>query len=348
MSNNTLVGSQPGATARTRPPGPSFVGLVGVELRRLWWRRLTKLAAVAAVAFVALTMVGVHNATSPAEVERRLADYNSFVASQPAQLEQCLADEKRAQESDPAVDFGCEGLQRPTPAEFGLVLESRGALITETSYVMVYLLGFLAYLVGASFVAAEFSTGSMANWLTFQPRRPRVATSKLTAATLGGLVLGVVAIGLTVLGVTVVTALNSAPDNPQLPVGPEVAPGTVTVNLLRVVVAVALGGLGGAALAFVMRSTAGVIGFAIGYTILVEGFIANAFGEGRYRPWFLQLHLDAFIQNGATYYYTECDQNGCQSAEQVLSYTQGWVYLLAVAVVGVVVALLVFRRRDVS
>ena len=37
-------------------------------------------------------------------------------------------------------------------------------------------------LLAGSFVSAEFSTGSIGNWLTFAPRRVRVYLSKVLAA----------------------------------------------------------------------------------------------------------------------------------------------------------------------
>ena len=62
----------------------------------------------------------------------------------------------------------------------------------------MYLTGLVAFLVAASFVGAEFTTGSLANWLTFVPRRSTVFVSKLTVVAAFSLLLGLLAAALTV------------------------------------------------------------------------------------------------------------------------------------------------------
>ena len=44
---------------------------------------------------------------------------------------------------------------------------------------------FIGFIIGADFVAAEISSGSMGNRLTSEPRRMRVSASKLSAVGLG-------------------------------------------------------------------------------------------------------------------------------------------------------------------
>lgn len=360
--SDTLVPAASRPRTHAPPAGTSFVGLVGIELRRLWWRRLTKVAVVAVAAFIALATVQVYQQTNPENIAARVDDYNRVVAEMKSQYAAMPAEEKAAQlascksaeaeqvqgGSDPG-DFGCDQMfQPPTPENFGLVNPARGELIRGVAQAGLYLLGFLAFLLGASFVAAEFTSGSMGNWLTFQPRRLRVATAKLLAATTGGVAIGAVGVGLATLGVTLVTTINRPDATLKLPDAAELEGGSVAQTLVRVVAAVALGGLGGAVLALILRSTAAVIGFVIGYGIIFEGYIANAFDGGRLRPWFAGINIDAFVQNGAKYFVETCTDNGCQGTQATNSYTHGWVYLLIIAVVGVVIALLSFRRRDVS
>ena len=43
----------------------------------------------------------------------------------------------------------------------------------------IYLVALTALMVAGSFIGAEYSTGSIANWLSFIPRRGRVFASKL-------------------------------------------------------------------------------------------------------------------------------------------------------------------------
>lgn len=70
---------------------------------------------------------------------------------------------------------------RKVVAVQGLDAEIMPGLVQGSSYV----LAFAAFLIGASFVGAEFSSGAIGNWLTFEPRRLRVYGSKLLAAATG-------------------------------------------------------------------------------------------------------------------------------------------------------------------
>lgn len=360
MSNETLLPADSRPRATLRPGGTSFIGLVGVELRRLWWRRLTKVAIVGVIAFVGLASYGVYQQTSPETIAQRVDEFNRNVAEmkqqqasmtaadKAAQLASCRADEETQKKVQPDANFRCDSFGLPSPQDYGLVNTARDELVRGLTQASVYVLGFLAFLLGASFVAAEFSSGSMGNWLTFAPRRLRVAASKLSAATIAGAALGLLGVGLSLLAVTGVTTINRPDASLKLPDAAPTTTEPLSLSLLRIVVVVALGGLGGAAIGLLMRSTAAVVGLVLGYAVVVEGFVANGIGDGRLKPWFVSLNLDAFVQNGATYYVTKCDANGCQGVPLTNSFTHGWVYLLVIAVVGVVAALAVFRRRDVT
>jgi ABC-2 type transport system permease protein len=358
MSDDVATEVRP--RAETRPRGTTWVGLVGVELRRLWWRRLTKVVLLAIVAFVGLSTVQVYQQTNPEVIAQRLEEFNRYAAEVRAQqaslsaeekaqqIATCRADQESARQSDPRADFRCDEQFAPTLAGYGLVEAARSQLVGDAARALLYLLGFLAFLLGASSVAAEMTTGSMGNWLTFEPRRLRVATTKLAAATLGGLGVAVAGIALITLAVVGVTTLNRPGESVDLPDAPPSTDGPVSLLLLRVVVAVALGGLGGAVLGLLVRSTAAVVGVVLGYAVVVEGFVANGIQDGRLQPWFLRLNIDSFVGDCATYVVRTCGLDGCQGSALTNSYTHGWVYLLAVAVVGVVADLLVFRRRDVG
>lgn len=346
--------------AHVRPTGTSFVGLVGVELRRLWWRRLTKVVILAVVVLVGVTTYAAYQQSSPESIAQRLDDYNAMVAEQKrhlesmtpeekaAQLESCRRDEASARENDPSVSFECDRMfELPSLESFGIVNTARDALTVGQAQSGVYFFGFLAFMLGASFIAAEFGTGSMGNWLTFQPRRLRVGAAKLLAALGGGLGIGALGVGLAALGATLVTTVNRPDSTLRIPEAPA-TDDAVVETLLRVVAIVALGGFGGAVIGLVVRSTAGVIGLVLGWSIVVEGIIANSFEGGRLQPWFMRVNIEAFVDRDAPYFVTVCGPDGCQGSQLVNTYTHGWIYVLVVAVVGAVVALALFKRRDVT
>jgi ABC-2 type transport system permease protein len=359
--SEAVLSSESRPRSDVRPRGTSFAGLVGVELRRLWWRRLTRMALVATLLFVGFACFSAFQETRPSAIAERVADYNRVVAdmkqqldSMPAaerqaQVEECRKQQAQATGGDPSADFDCDQINTPPSlAQFGLLDTSRAEMTRSIAQEGVYLFGFLAFLVGASFVAAEFSSGAIATWLTFCPKRLRVAGSKLVAALLGGLGLGALAISLTALGAYLVTTANRPDGSLHLPDAPVDAGDPLTLALLRVLVAVTLGGLGGAALGLLARSTAGVIGFVAGYAVLVEGFLAHGVQGGALQPWFVGVNIDAFVRKGATYFVDRCGPDGCSGQSVALSYTHGWVYLLVLSVVGVGAAPAVFRRRDVG
>ena len=72
--SETLVSRESRPRSELRPSGTSFAGLVGVEVRRLWWRRLTKAVVVAVVLFTGATIYNAYNASSPERLaqQRRL------------------------------------------------------------------------------------------------------------------------------------------------------------------------------------------------------------------------------------------------------------------------------------
>lgn len=361
MSQHALLSDDTQTSSAMRPRGTTLTGLVGVELRRLWWRRLARMVLVAIVLFVGFASFTAFQDTRPAAIAQRVADYNRMVADmkqqldamspadRQAQLDDCRKQQAQARASDPSADLGCDQMNRPpTLSQFGLVNTSRTEMTRSTAQEGVYLFGFLAFLLGASFVAAEFASGAMGTWLTFCPQRLRVAASKLVVAALGGLGLGVLAVGLTALGAYVVTTLNRPDSSLNLPDASTNADDPLVVALLRVVVVIALGGLGGAVLGLLARATAGVIGIVVGYAVLVEGFVAHGVQGGALQPWLVRLNVDAFVGKGATYFVESCGPDGCQGRSMSLAYTHGWVYLLVLSVVGVAAALAVFRRRDVG
>lgn len=362
MSQHALVRDDTQTSPAMRPRGTTFAGLVGVELRRLWWRRLARMVLVAIVLFVGVASFAAFQDTRPATIAQRVADYNRIVADMKQQLDAMPAAERQAQldecrkqqaqahaQGGDLGDFDCDQMnQPPSLSQFGLVNTSRTEMTRSITREGVYLFGFLAFLLGASFVAAEFASGAMGTWLTFCPQRLRVAASKLVVAALGGLAVGAAAVGLAAFGAFVVTTLNRPDSSLHLPEPAATPDDPLALALLRVVVVIALGGLGGAVLGLLARATAGVIGIVAGYAVLVEGFIAHGVQGGALQPWLVRLNVDAFVGKGATYLVEACGPDGCQGAQHTLGYTHGWVYLLVLSVVGVAAALAVFRRRDVG
>lgn len=335
-------------TLTDRPKGTSFPGLVGVELRRLWWRRLTKVALAAALVVTGVTVYTAYTMTSPESLAQTLDSYEQQVAGFPQMVAECERAQQEARSAGEVdADFGCQQMRAPTLEDFGVANPVPGAIFTGLLKTNGLFYAFLAFVLGASFIAAEFSTGSLGNWLTFQPRRVRVGLSKLAAAAGGGLLVAAAGLGLAGLGAWMVGVLNRPDSDLQLPVLTDLGEPLSHV-LLRHVGLIMAAGVVGAALAFLIRNTGAVVGMAIGFVVVVEGIVAQGLTRGKLSPWLPSTNITGFLERGTTYAAEKCTAGRCDYSMVPLSYTHSWVYLLVLGLVLASAALVVFRRRDVS
>jgi len=327
--------------------------LTKVELRRLFSRRLTAIALLGALAVTGLMLFGTFTEAKPlsgAELTSQRAQFDQahkeWEVNGDQQLQDCLTQQAEAQKQDPKANFGCNQME----PKWGLNWGKPEAKFTEMMPGIMlggsYLLAFVAFVVGAGFVAAEFSSGSMANWLTFEPRRMRVYVSKLGAAGLGLIPVTVALLGLLTAGSWLIVGHLASTAGTTAKVWGDLALMGGRAVALAVAAAVA-----GAAMGVLLRHTAAVLGIAVGYLVLVEGVFGQALQGAR--PWLLQHNLAAWLQHGATYYFETCTTNSqgqysCQGGQKVLSFGHGSAYLGLLVVLTVGLAALVFRRRDVS
>jgi len=323
-----------------------------VELRRLFSRRLTTVALLGALFVTVLMMLATFQEAKPLSGDE--------LASQQVQLEQaqkdwatngeqqvkdCLRQQAEAQKTDPKALLGCDHME-PTAANWGKPQAKFADFMPGALLGGSYLLTFVGFVIGASFVAAEFSSGSMANWLTFEPRRMRVYGSKLAAAGLGLIPATVALLGLLTAGVWLIIRHFSPTVGTTAKVWGDL--GEMGARSLALALAATVTG---AAIGVLLRRTVAVLGIAVGYLVLVEGVFGQALQGAR--PWLLQLNVNSWLQHGASYFVESCktDAQGgysCQGVEKVLSFGHSSAYLGLLVVGAVGLAALVFRRRDVS
>lgn len=325
--------------------------LLRVELRRLFSRRVVVLTMIGALVASLLMILAAWESSQPmsgADLEYAEQMYQEELEYWEEHGEQMTADclEGQAEEAErlgEEVDWGCEYgaperewyIFTAPPLEDSLP----GMLEAHASLVML-----AAVLIGVTFTAAEMSTGSISTWLSFEPRRVRVYTSKLLAAALGVLPVVVLAVAVVVSGSALVADHFGLADTMRRADWQDVA-----WMGLRVVGLVAMVALVGAALGVLLRHTAAVLGLGVVYLIgeqILRGLVPST------SPWVLTTNLSAWLRNGTFYYREECvtDSTGtmCDYTEHALSFGHGAVYLLAVTAVVVLVSALVFRRRDAA
>lgn len=342
------------AAARPAPEAVrrnAYWRLFGVELRRFGSRAAVRWLLLAMLVVVAVTALAAYRSTippSPEQIQQAQLSYDEQHAiwedTGDEQMQQCLTQEAAERERQPSVtiDFGCDQMEPrlewflPSRTSFA---ESASNWLFQESTLLVM----LAVVIGATFVAAEFATGNMSTWLTFEPRRPRVFTSKVAVATLLTGVVATVVAAVAVGASWVVSGLNDAAGGvtPALwrTLGGEVA---------RTGAAGALAAALGAVLGFLLRHTAAAVAVAVGWFVAVEGILASLLGG--LLPWTIRLNLTAWLQDGTQY-----SVPGARAADgsyawemREIAMWHGGAVLLGYAVALTVVAVVVFRRRDVA
>jgi ABC-2 type transport system permease protein len=144
-----------------------------------------------------------------------------------------------------------------------------------------------------------------------------------------------------------VGTLNRPDSDLQIPVLTDV--GEPLAHLvLRYVGLVIAAGVVGAALAFLARNTGAVVGIVIGYGVVVEGIVAQGLARGKLTPWLPAQNITGFLERGTEYAAEKCTAGRCEYSMVALSYTHSWVYLSVFGIALTALAVLVFRRRDVS
>lgn len=325
--------------------------LFGVELSRFFSRSLVRWLFVVTVLVslgaggLALGSAQPPSAEQRASVETEFAAHHAdWEANHEEQHEQCLTEQEAAQAEHPDIDFGCEYLlEEPRLSDWlwepSFATEGLMQVLGMATAILL-----IAVLAAVGFVSAEFSTGSIGTWLTFEPRRVRVYLSKLFASVLGVALLVALGFSLTLGGVIAAFAFHGTLGNPDPELWTELARTGGRTVLAGVVLAV-----GGTALAMLVRHLAAALGIAMGWSI-VEQIVAGVLP--RLTPWTLTLNLQALVQGSASYYVDSCSveagERTCEYLEHVVSSMDAGLYLGAIAAVVSLVALVVFVRRDVG
>ena len=322
------------------PPrgGRSLFRLVAAETNRLLSRRFTRIALVLVLLAVCAFQLAVNSSLRPPTAAEQ--------ASSQAQYEEAR---RFWEENERTCDNADNppGCRYPEP-QLGEFSFSRpfGDVAAESLELSIYLVGLAALMIAGSFIGAEYSSGSIGNWLSFLPRRGRVLLSKLVTVTAFSALASAVA-----TGVALVAALVLA-RRYNLAVGDL---GDELGMLGRgVLVAVALAVVG-FCLGMIGRHTAAAIGGLLGY--LFVWFVRNAIlGEAawaqRLTPWTPEGNLAAVV-NGTHQYFVPVrnvgpDGMSIDYVEHTVTLTHGLVYWAVLLTVILLVTAVIFRRRDVS
>jgi len=256
--------------------------LLAVELRRAFSRRFVHVLAAMALAIIVVAGFGVFLS---AETEAPAAKARSEL------LETCQyeSDVARCQAEVPTVSeiesgdifvvsddprFELTELWPDEPGSFDI-----GILPTTT------LLGFfLAIVVGASLIGAEYRAGTIETLLVWEPRRLRVVAAKLLSTAVVALLLYLTfqtLLALALLPTAVFRGVTEGADAAWL--------GHLVVSLLRIGAIVAALAVVGGSFAVITRNTGGAIALVFAYLIGVEVMV-QSLSDGLNR-WFVVPNL---------------------------------------------------------
>jgi hypothetical protein len=338
------------------------MNLVRAEWSRLFARRFTKIMMFAILLIMFLVGLGfaaqTHRIT---EADRAAARVK--IAEQMRAYEQYC---EREQQNLPQPGVSQPGVpQQGVPQPKAEPCANAGPLFPEDSYlpyqfdfkrqvptlvlVAAGILALFGFVVGASFVGAEWNSGGMTNLLLWRPRRLQILGAKLGTMLAGVLAVGAGYVALWVAMFWLIAFFRGRLD--------PLTSGFWQSLGLDAARAVALG-LAAAAIGFALaslgRHTAMALGVGVGYALVVEigtfiifGVIGTKYPE-RYR---LSTYVGAWLVKKITLYdqTPSCDASGCTDfREYVITWQHGGIVLGTIAVLGLAAAFIAMRRRDVT
>ncbi|GAB1643393.1 ABC transporter permease subunit [Krasilnikovia sp. MM14-A1259] len=336
------------------------MSLFRAETRRLGKRRFTKVMVVGCLLVLAAIAIGMfvtNQKVGRAEVARAQAraeqDYEQAVRDTDQQRQQCQA----AHGTPEAPNFppDCLGITPPSPEDFDYQWYMPGTFdfhkgFPEMVTVLAAILAVGAFVVGASFVGAEWTSGGMMNLLLWRPQRIRVLGTKLAALLAGTAALAVVASLVWTMVFQLIAVLRGS--TAGMTAGSWLSLALLEVRaLVLVLVAAALG----FALASLGRHTAMAMGVVVGVIVLFQFGLATVLAVADVK--FAELYLipvwtEAWLNKQVKLEH----YNACSSAvgqfcrPETLTITWQMAGGVFVAVVALVVgaAMWTIRSRDVT
>lgn len=328
------------------------MSLYTAETRRLAKRRFTRFFLLGVLVVLALVAGGMFlanekldagaTATAQAEADRAFQDAS-------AQAERDIQACEAANQPD------CEMYWRPTREEFAAESYLPSTFRFEKSFpdmvlVLASLLAVAAFIIGASFVGAEWNCGGMMNLLLWRPRRLEVLTTKLAALLVAFTVIGV---GLSAVWTGVFAAIAALRGTMEgMTAG---AWQSVGLTELRGLTLVLVAGALGFGLASIGRHTAVAMGVAIGVAIVFQvglGIVLNLvsapYAEAYLIPTWMFVWMSKRLELENWYGTCVVTAEGCRPETITLTWQMAGGGMLALVLVVTGIAMWTLRSRDIT
>ncbi|MGH3648934.1 MAG: hypothetical protein ACRDTM_17370 [Micromonosporaceae bacterium] len=311
--------------------------LLRAELARLFGRRFAKVMFVSLVlALGVIAVVVAYNTHRPTAQDLRQAE-----AQAASDRQECLAAQEHVPESE---RWDCDRIDASHYLDYVLSFREQ---MPDLMLGFGGLLALVGFLVGASFIGAEWSSGGMANLLLWRTRRVRVLLAKVGAMLLtlafAGLVVGAAWVGTIWFVASVRGVFGFLTPEFWISLGWD---GVRSIGLAMITAVI------GMSVASLGRRTAAALGLLIGYLVVWElGGRMVMYGLQVLAP--ERFMLSTYVAAWLTKKITVTDYEGCYSMEcdpYELLITWPW----ALAVLGALVALALavaswsIHRRDVA
>lgn len=317
-------------TAVTRRPS-----LLRAEMLRIRSRRLVRLLLALGYALVVVAFVlTLFNSGNPSAADRSAAQ------TQADQLAaQCRADPNVPADQKDQVCQGFTAEQFLHTRPFDVSGLPSGALAVGAGFAA------LAFIIGASSGGAEWTAKTLPALLTWEPRRVRVTLTKVAVLVATVLLATALAELLwTGLGSALVSLRGSWSPRPNR------FWGDLLDTQLRAVLLSGLAAAGGYALANLIRNTGAALGIAFVYFAVVENAVRVLWHWGQ--QWLVMENVTALVQrHGVDVVISQQLDPATGSYTSVIVHLTNLRAGLTLAVytaVAVLVAVLVFRRRDLT
>ncbi len=322
-----------------------MTGLFRAELRRFRSRRFVVLLLLLSLlgfgVGVAVAAVQ-HRTPTAADLQQAQQRLDAFARESAAGREQCLTQVPEGQ--DP--NGFCGPVQGPQDLELQYFTDARPFVLAnqlpEGALGIGVTTSVLLFLIGATWVGAEWSTRSMVALLFWEPRRVRVVVTKLGVLLLAATGIGVVAQALWFGAAQLLARTRGTTTD---------LPGAFYGNVLQTELRAVLFGVIAAALGFALanlvRNTGAALGIAFAYLIVVENAVRGLWPSKQ--GWLLTTSASALLDPaGGRYYLQErADAFGNSvGREVVVTHLQGGLVLGAVVLALVALGSVLFVRRD--
>jgi ABC-2 type transport system permease protein len=318
--------------------------LIWSEVSRLLSRRFTGIALIMLLLALAGSQLVLNDALSPPSGEQLATTERAYQQAHKEWVANHEQDEQDCRDAGAPPD-GCI-VPEPTLVEFtGSPTPFKEAAGTALK-LSALLAALVVFMIAASFIGAEYSSGSITNWLTFVSRRGQVFWSKLLTVAGFAALLGVLCVTLVFDAALVVAHLHGS----RIEAVRELAEMGARSVLPVVVLAIF-----GFCIGLLFRHTAGAIGVLLALVVVWFvriGPLGSLAWAQRITPWTPDGNIAAIVDHG--YRYSVPVENATSDGvnldlvEHSVSLTHGVVYWSIVLGLLITCSLLIFRRRDVT